>query len=53
MAAIEDAFSAATFGELNAEDYDLLHDPGTTEATVAVISELAGQGRRAGPRPRR
>lgn len=35
-------FSPATFGELNAEDYDALHDPGTTEDAVALISEVAG-----------
>ncbi len=40
-----EGFGPATFGALNAEDYDLLHDPGTTEATVALISRLAGQGR--------
>lgn len=40
-----EAFTAATFGELNAEDYDELHDPGTTEETVRLISEIAGKGR--------
>ncbi|WP_068112321.1 class I SAM-dependent methyltransferase [Tropicimonas marinistellae] len=40
-----DAFTESTFGELNAEDYDDLHDPGTTEDTVALISEVAGDGR--------
>ncbi len=39
-------FGAATFGELNAEDYDALHDPGTTKESVALISELAGAGTR-------
>lgn len=38
-------FGPATFGELNAEDYDALHDPGTTEESVALISELAGTGK--------
>lgn len=38
-------FSPETFGLLNAEDYDTHHDPGTTEAAVALISDLAGQGR--------
>lgn len=37
-------FTPATFGELNAEDYDELHDPGTTDLTVQLISELAGRG---------
>jgi hypothetical protein len=35
-------FGPATFGELNADDYDALHDPGTTEESVALIAELAG-----------
>ncbi|MEQ9506008.1 MAG: class I SAM-dependent methyltransferase [Hyphomonas sp.] len=39
-------FGPATFGKLNAEDYDALHDPGTTEESVALISELAGEGAR-------
>ncbi len=39
-----DGFGPATFGELNADDYDTLHDPGTTDATVKLISELAGDG---------
>ncbi|MEM8789942.1 MAG: class I SAM-dependent methyltransferase [Pseudomonadota bacterium] len=38
-------FGPATFGTLNAQDYDALHDPGTTEATVAAIAALAGAGR--------
>ena len=38
-------FNPETFGDLNAEDYDALHDPGTTEESVALISELAGQGK--------
>lgn len=37
-------FGPATFGELNAEEYDALHDPGTTEACVDLIAELAGDG---------
>ncbi|WP_415404539.1 class I SAM-dependent methyltransferase [Tateyamaria sp. SN3-11] len=40
-----DPFTPATFGELNAKDYDAVHDPGTTEASVALISDLAGTGR--------
>ncbi len=38
-------FDASTFGTLNADDYDTLHDPGTTEASVQLISRIAGQGR--------
>ena len=40
-----DGYDTKTFGRLNAEDYDALHDPGTTEAAVAVIASLAGKGR--------
>lgn len=40
-----EGFDETTFGTLNAEDYDALHDPGTTAESVALISELAGQGR--------
>ncbi|WP_394892442.1 class I SAM-dependent methyltransferase [Mesorhizobium sp. AaZ16] len=39
-----EGFTASTFGELNAAEYDELHDPGTTEETVRLISELAGEG---------
>ena len=35
-------FGPETFGELNAEDYDALHDPGTTEDAVQLIAELSG-----------
>ena len=38
-------FTPSTFGDLNAEEYDALHDPGTTDDSVALISELAGSGR--------
>ncbi len=38
-------FGPATFGELNADDYDVLHDPGTTDESVALISQLAGAGK--------
>lgn len=38
-------FGPETFGELNAEDYDALHDPGTTSESVALIGELAAGGR--------
>lgn len=37
-------FGPATFGQLNADHYDALHDPGTTEESVALIAELAGKG---------
>lgn len=37
-------FGPATFGELNAADYDLLHNPGTGAQTVDLIAELAGPG---------
>ena len=37
-------FGPSTFGELNAEDYDRLHDPGTTDAAVDLIADLAGAG---------
>lgn len=38
-------FKPNTFGTLNADDYDALHDPGTTDQAVALISEIAGSGR--------
>lgn len=40
-----EGFDETTFGTLNADDYDALHDPGTTAESVALISELAGRGR--------
>lgn len=40
-----DPFAPETFGELNARDYDEHNDPGTTAAEVALIRELAGDGR--------
>ena len=40
-----EGFGPATFGELNAEDYDALHDPGTTEISVDLIADIAGTGR--------
>ncbi|MGB3624529.1 MAG: class I SAM-dependent methyltransferase, partial [Henriciella sp.] len=39
-------FGPDTFGALNADDYDALHDPGTTEESVALIAALAGDGAR-------
>ena len=38
-------FDAASFGALNADEYDTLHDPGTTEASVALLAELFDGGR--------
>ena len=38
-------YGPETFGKLNAEDYDELHDPGTTAETVDLIAELAGDAR--------
>ncbi len=38
-------YGPSTFGELNAEDYDLLHDPGTTDEAVALLARLIGEGR--------
>jgi SAM-dependent methyltransferase len=38
-------FGPTTFGELYAEDYDALHDPGTTNESVSVLASLAGNGR--------
>lgn len=35
-------FKPETFGRLNAADYDAWQDPGTTKASVALISDLAG-----------
>lgn len=39
-----EGFTASTFGELNAAEYDALHDPGTTAESVRLISELADGG---------
>ena len=38
-------FDPSTFGELYAEDYDLLHDPGTTDEAVELLAELGAGGR--------
>lgn len=38
-------FGPETFGELNADDYDALHDPGTTHEAVELIAEIAGTGK--------
>jgi SAM-dependent methyltransferase len=37
-------YGPTTFGDLNAEEYDALHDPGTTDACVDLIADLAGSG---------
>lgn len=37
-------FGPSTFGELNADEYDALHDPGTTDACVALIADVVGSG---------
>lgn len=37
-------FGPATFGELNADEYDALHNPGTTEECVSLMADLAGDG---------
>jgi len=34
-------YGPRTFGELNAEDYDALHDPGTTDSAVDLLTDLA------------
>ena len=38
-------FDETTFGTLYAEEYDALHDPGTTEESVELIAELANGNR--------
>lgn len=38
-------YDAKTFGELHAETYDELHDPGTTEASVEFLAGLIGKGK--------
>lgn len=40
-----DAFTASTFGTLNAADYDILNDPGTTDLTVNLFTELFSGGK--------
>ena len=37
-------YGPSTFGDLNADEYDALHNPGTTDACVELIAELAGNG---------
>lgn len=38
-------YGPATFGKLNAADYDRFEDPGTTDQAVALLAELAGSGK--------
>ncbi len=38
-------FGPATFGELNAYNYDDVQDPGTTDQAIEVISKFAAKGR--------
>lgn len=38
-------FNPETFGTLYADEYDALHNPGTTAESVELIAELAGSGR--------
>lgn len=38
-------FDPSTFGELYAEDYDALHDPGTTDEAVELLAGLYRTGR--------
>lgn len=40
-----EGFGPTTFGEQYAEEYDALHNPGTTDACVTLISEIAGHGK--------
>lgn len=40
-----EGYDATSFGALNADDYDALHDPGTTEAAVALLADLFAGGR--------
>lgn len=37
-------FGPSTFGDLNADEYDALHNPGTTDDCVNLIADLAGNG---------
>jgi SAM-dependent methyltransferase len=38
-------YGLTTFGQLNAEDYDVLHDPGTTADCVEALAALAHGGK--------
>lgn len=41
MKEILKGFGAATFGELYADEYDERHDTGTTDAAVALLTDIA------------
>ncbi len=38
-------YGPQTFGDLNADEYDVRHDPGTTDLAVETLAELAAGGR--------
>ena len=38
-------FGPASFGDLYADEYDALHNPGTTDDCVSAIADLAGTGK--------
>ncbi|MEO1407822.1 MAG: class I SAM-dependent methyltransferase, partial [Pseudomonadota bacterium] len=38
-------FDPTYFGNLYADEYDELHNPGTTDLSVDLIAELAGSGK--------
>lgn len=40
-----EGWDARSYGQIHAHDYDRHSDPGTTEASVAAMAELAGRGR--------
>ncbi len=40
-----EGYGPDSFGTFNAPDYDIYHDPGTTDESVALIAELAGTDR--------
>ncbi|MBY9065538.1 class I SAM-dependent methyltransferase [Hyphomonas sp. WL0036] len=40
-----EGYGPETFGQLNAADYDRLHDPGTTENAVNLLAEIAANQR--------
>jgi SAM-dependent methyltransferase len=38
-------YDAKSFGDLHADEYDALHNPGTTEEAVDLLADLAGAGK--------
>ena len=38
-------YGASTFGELNAEGYDVEHDPGTTREAIDLLWDIAAKGK--------